>query len=231
MLGALLNFLPVAIARQRPHPSSDLFGLYNLRGIQTSVQRKDPVTGEKVNKLRKSYEGKLKDLGLEGRNKASESEGFLQGFVDPAWDDVVFDGSGKTIWQARMDPTSIEGPTRDSLLKNLDAAMSFKSGRLPKAEHTSWMHTLGLGDTVAKPAVVPAAPAKNPATNFLTKAGPPLAGSGRSSAPASPQSVAGRTQRKGAKRRYDESTYEGYDEDGYSTGGDRAGKRRKQVRD
>jgi hypothetical protein len=221
-------YIFTAIARQRPHPSSDLLGLYDLRSVQISVQRKDPVTGEKVNKLRKSYEGKLKDLGLEGRNKATESEGYLQGFVDPAWDDAVFDGSGKTIWQARMEPTAIGGSTQETLLKGLDAALTFKSGRLPKAEHNQWTHSLGLGETVAAKAapVAPAVPAKTQTTNFVSKVAP--IANGRSSAPASPQSLAGRMQRKGAKRRYDESTYEGYDEDGYSTGGDRAGKRRKQ---
>lgn len=82
----------VAIARQRPHPNQDLLELYGLRGIQASVRRVDPVTGQKVNKLRKSYEGKLKELNLDGRNKATESPKELEGLVDPGWDYVLPNG-------------------------------------------------------------------------------------------------------------------------------------------
>ncbi|KAF5862555.1 hypothetical protein ETB97_011552 [Aspergillus alliaceus] len=52
-----------------PDPSYDLVSLYGLGPVAKSVARMDPVTGEKINRLRKSYEGKLKGLGLAGRNK------------------------------------------------------------------------------------------------------------------------------------------------------------------
>jgi alanyl-tRNA synthetase len=51
-----------------------MFEVYKMQRIQASVRRVDPVTGQKVNKLRKSYEGKLKELNLDGRNKATESQ-------------------------------------------------------------------------------------------------------------------------------------------------------------
>ncbi|KAL9033478.1 MAG: hypothetical protein Q9214_007498, partial [Letrouitia sp. 1 TL-2023] len=44
--------------------------LFNLQSLASSVARTDPVTGEKINKMRKSYEGKVKALGLAGRNRA-----------------------------------------------------------------------------------------------------------------------------------------------------------------
>ncbi|KAK6443263.1 hypothetical protein LTR95_000088 [Oleoguttula sp. CCFEE 5521] len=218
------------LVRQRPHPSSDLLGLYNLRDVQISVQRKDPITGEKVNRLRKSYEGKLKDLDLAGRNKATESNRILEGLVDADWDRVP-DGADKTFWDLRFpEEVKLGSADHDALLGKLNKAFSLKPGRLPRSEHNQWSHLLGTDDTAAKAApVTSTVPAKAPLSKFMTKTAPAVI-AGRS-APSSPQSAAGRTQRKGAKRRYDDTAFEGYDEDGYSTGGldDRgAAKRRKR---
>lgn len=217
----------LAIARQRPHPTQDLLELYDLRAIQASVQRKDPVTGEKINKLRKSYEGKLKDLGLEGRNKATESKKELEGLIDPAWDYVT--PNGTTLWQEQNPTADLDGPAKNDIFANLDAALSFKSGRLPKAEHDRWRHALGLDDGgKAAPVTNPTLP-KTAASHFLKTAAGATA---RNSAPASPRNVPGRPERTSKKRRYDDRSYEGYEDDGYSTGDvdDRsAGKRRKRA--
>ncbi|KAJ4296596.1 hypothetical protein N0V90_006643 [Kalmusia sp. IMI 367209] len=40
----------------RPHASQNLFELYGLNNLAKTVARQDPITGEKINKLRKSYE-------------------------------------------------------------------------------------------------------------------------------------------------------------------------------
>lgn len=217
----------LAIARQRPHPTQDLLELYDLRAIQASVQRKDPLTGEKINKLRKSYEGKLKDLNLEGRNKATESRKELEGLIDPAWDSLTQNGT--TLWQEQNPTADLEGPAKNDILANLDAALSFKPGRLPKVEHDRWRHSLGLDDGGKVSAAAGAGPPKNVTSNFLkTNAGFSV----RNSAPASPRNIPGRPERTSKKRRYDDRSYEGYEDDGYSTGDvdDRsAGKRRKRA--
>lgn len=213
----------VAIARKRPHPTEDLLELYDLRAIQASVRRKDPITGEKINKLRKSYEGKLKDLGLEGKNKATESMRELEGLVDPAWDTIL--PNGNTLWQEQNPTADTEGPLKDEMLASLDAALSFKPGRLPKGEYERWNHQLDLDHVnvkVAGPAKTPA-PAKTATSNFLkSNTGP------RNSAPASPKNAAGRPDRTNKKRSYDDRSYEGYEDDGYSTG-DIERKRRKRA--
>lgn len=232
MLRAWLNFFSLAIARQRPHPSQDLLGLYDLRAIQASVQRKDPVTGEKINKLRKSYEGKLKDLKLDGRNKASESMRELEGLIDPAWDTITQNGT--TLWHEQNPNADMDGPAKDDILANLDAALSFKPGRLPKAEHDRWKHQLALDEdrSVKSAATTNAAPVKSATSNFLKTAN---GMSVRNSAPASPRPAGGRPERTSKKRRYDEGSYEGYDghdDDGYSTGDvdtRSGGKRRKRA--
>lgn len=187
------------------------------------------MTGEKINKLRKSYEGKLKDLGLEGRNKATESMRELEGLVDPAWDFLTQNGT--TLWQEQNPTADTEGPLKDEMLANLDAALSFKPGRLPKAEYDRWNHQLDFNHPNAKAtgATQVPVPAKTATSNFMKTTTGPHA---RSSAPASPRNVPGRPDRINKKRRYDDRSFEGYDEDGYSTGDvdDRSGsKRRKHI--
>ena len=186
------------------------------------MARRDPITGEKINKLRKSYEGKLKDLGLEGRNKAvKDPEDTLAKLVDPMLDNVV-DGDTWFTKDRLIDrglDFSLEG--MEQTLGLLDTALGgLKPGKLPLGEHEQWKGLLGLDDV--KPASAPAIhqPAKPTAGRLPVNS--VLASGLRSSVPASPKSAALRPERAGKKRRYDESSYtgyaEGYDDDGYATG-------------
>jgi hypothetical protein len=195
--------------------------MYNLRDIQNSVRRYDPDTGVKINKLRKSYEGKLKDLGLPGKNKVTDSLKELESCTDFRWDFLNEDGS--TAWDAQH-PRASDGPMKNDMLASLNAALSLKPGRLPKAEHEQWKAQLAFDDAKPKAAAL----TKTATSNFLKSTSGPLA---RKSAPASPRNVLGRPERTSKKRRYDDTSFEGYEEEGYSTGDaeDRlAGKRRKQ---
>lgn len=190
--------------------------MYNLTAIQSSVARKDPLTGAKINKLRKSYEGKVKDLGLEGRNKASQNKLELENLLDPEWDLIVPD-DGRSWWDAHQgEKVEFSERGAEGMLGLLDSALSLKPGKLPKAEDATWKNLLGLDDsTLAKTSSTATVPAKTPASQFLAKASP--AGAVQRSAPASPRGT-GRPERSGKKRRYDDASWEGYDEDGYSTG-------------
>jgi hypothetical protein len=58
------------VESQKPDVQRHLLSLYGLDRLQQSVARLDPSTGEKINRLRKSYEGQIKDFQLAGRNKA-----------------------------------------------------------------------------------------------------------------------------------------------------------------
>ena len=184
------------------------------------------MTGEKINAIRKSYAGKLKDLGLEGKNKAAKNQGELWGLLHPEWSMDV--GGGKTLWQERKEDALLGEHDSEQMLSMLDRALDMRTGHLPKGEHEHWKGLLGLDDTAtaaavpsklnvaATPAFTPGATApKTAATNLISKTAPM-----RNSAPSSPRNtIAARPERAGKKRRYDESSYEGYEDDGYSTGG------------
>ncbi|KKY23888.1 putative rox3 family protein [Phaeomoniella chlamydospora] len=60
--------------QSRPNPSEHLLSRYGLGPIVATVARADPKTGEKINKLRKSYEGQIKNFGLSGRNKPDKRD-------------------------------------------------------------------------------------------------------------------------------------------------------------
>ena len=177
--------------------------LYNLRGIQASVRRVDPITGQKVNKLRKSYEGKLKELKLDGRNKATETPHELEGLVDPGWDQIL--PNGNTLWQEQNPGADTEGPLMNDMLANLDAALSFNPGKLPKDEYNKWNYQLGLNVPSTKAAGNTNLAAskdypkkdypKNATSNFLKANTGPLASK---SAPSSP--ATSRPDRAGKKR-------------------------------
>lgn len=238
----LNNVLTItAVQISRPQPSQDLLALYDLTRIQASVARKD-AAGNKINKLRKSYEGKLKDLSIEGRNKARQNEHELEGLVHPDWSMVL--PSGKTMFEeAKSDAWLESREAVDNMVGMLSSALNMRPGHLPKQEHENWKHQLGLDDVAKASTVVSnstvsannafnsalAAPTKTPASNLLSKTAPATAM--RNSAPASPKNNLGvsRPDRAGKKRRYDDSSfvgYEGYDDDGYSTGGvDESGRR------
>lgn len=186
------------------------------------MARKDPVTGAKINKLRKSYEGKAKDLGLEGRNKASKGAGHLQGLADPGWSTVL--GDGRTMWQVRIDGKEPGAASDEQTLALLDSALTLRPGHLPRDEHNEWKSLLGLDDA-AIPAKQPAnsvAPAVARATTAVPRTAPSTAPQS-AVIPNSPRNSAARPDRQGKKRRYDERSYEGYndgyDDDGYDTGG------------
>lgn len=64
----------LAIPRIRPDPSQHLLSRYGLSGLHATVARTDPITHDKINKLRKSYEGQIKSFALAGRNKPTKDE-------------------------------------------------------------------------------------------------------------------------------------------------------------
>lgn len=220
------------IAPSRPHPSQNLIQLYGLQRIQTSVARRDPVTGEKINKLRKSYENKVKSLGFAGRNKAQANQNELQGLLDPLWDQEI--QPGVSLWQSqtRDSGKQLGTPEAESdLSSKLDAAFQLLPGRLPAQLHKEWQNMLGLDDqSTGGGTKANTTPAVKPAIGSATARTAPTV-SARASAPASPGNVA-RPERSGKKRSYQDSSFEGYDQgyddDGYSTGGRDSAKRQKR---
>lgn len=217
----------------RPDPAMDMLELYSLKDIQASVARRDPVTGEKINKLRKSYETKSRNLGMEGRNKALVQDAHLTGLLDPGWDIEV--AEGQTLWQQKHADFEIGGKSTDELMAMLPRALFMLPGNLPRHEHNELIQQLGLDELSAQSQQARAQAqaqwrttagllSSKSTNNLLLAKTAPLA-AGRNTAPSSPTGSL-RPDRTGKKRRYDESSYDGYDDDGYSTGGfDDTGKR------
>lgn len=116
-------------------------------------------------------------------------------------------------------------------MSKLGRALQMNPGRLPAEEHDKWRNLLAMDDPAVKTPSLP--PTKNAAQQAMLKTQAP---SMRASAPASPRATSAfRPDRINKKRRYDESSYEGYqDDDGYSTGGlddkrNSAAKKRRKV--
>lgn len=188
-----------------PDPRLDLVSLYGLGPVAASVARTDPVTGEKINRLRKSYEGKIKLLGLSGRNKPVKRDPNARGglrelmmWPEEEWyNQKVY---GKEIKVAEPDST---------LYKMQMRAMKFEPGPLPNNEY--WEDVLGyekpgkssMGDPGRKQS--PPYPAYPPMARQPGKAnGTPKA--------TTPIPAVSRPQRTGKKRSYTDDSFVGYAE-------------------
>ena len=223
--------------------------MYSLSELAATVARRDPVSGAKINKLRKSYEGKVKKQDLPGRNKPTVVEGELMGFMEwpeEGWYDQriygrelehALDPQRGRLWRSD-DPSA-------SATAKLERALQMNPGRLPREHDEKWRATLALDEPAAVASKPGSANLKQP--TFAPTAAHPLLNkpglastSLRASAPASPLRGPGgeiRPDRAGKKRRYDDASFEGYEtgwaeDDGYSTGGggghsSKNGKRRR----
>lgn len=194
-----------------PDPSLDLVSLYGLGSVGQSVMRADPVTGEKINRLRKSYEGKLKGLGLAGRNKPVKHEPGTPGGLRQMslWPEEEWQNQkvlGKEIKIANMD-----SPLYDLQMN----AMKMEPGTIPNHEY--WEDILGHEKPPkhATPAEAGKKAVAPPTT--ATTARQPGQPNGT---PAAIEPERSRPSR-GKKRHYDDSSFVGYGE-GYADDDDEA---------
>jgi hypothetical protein len=195
----------------QPHSSQNLISLYSLDKLAFSVARKDPVTGEKINKLRKSYEGKVKSLQLAGRNKPVNTPDDFSNLL--AWPEQE--------WHIQKEHgKSISDGLSGEVLDLLDRALQMAPGRLPADRAEKWKTIVAPDDSI-KPKVT----ADLPGNRSLQPAP-----AGRHSAAMSPAARASRPERSGVKRRYNETSFVGYgegygdDDIGDSTGGEDDGR-------
>lgn len=212
--------------------TQNLISLFGLQPLAATVARTDPVTGEKINKMRKSYEGQLKTLGLAGRNRSvKHEEGKLMGLRE------------MTLWpeeewrNQKVGGKDILKGLPSEIMAKLDKAMEMQPGPLPN--NNEWENLLGNDNP--KP-VEPIKASKVP-NKPLSKANGQANGN-----TANAETV--RPQRTNKKRSYGDASFEGYtgyaegfeDDDadtggGYSSGdtqfsrkSGRAAKKRKKVR-
>lgn len=197
----------IAHAPQRPHPTQDLLALYGLQQLVASVARTDPVTGEK-NKMRKSYEGKVKMLGIAGRNKAVRHEpGVSGGLLELlSWPEEEWFNqkvAGKELAQGLPSGT----------LAKMTEAFHLEPGLVPRNDE--WENL--LGHEKLKPVVEPKAKgppppaARGPKPSHLSKGTGMTSNNNTNNNTASGADVV-RPKRTGKKRRYDEHSFEGYGE-------------------
>jgi len=192
------NFLSSIVAVERPHVSAhdDLIAGFHLADIANSVRRTDPVTGEKINKLRKSYEGKIKTLGIAGKNKATIVEGeFFPRITDiPEEEWHVQYAQGHDIETVR-DPPAFQ--------EKLDRALAIQPGPLAPQIESKFKSIIANDDGPRKgpaelsrkpPAVQPSLPMALQRPAVLT----------------SPSLKPLRPERTGTKRRYNDASFAGY---------------------
>jgi hypothetical protein len=198
----------------KPHSSQNLFRLYSLESLARSVARTDPVTGEKINKLRKSYEGHIKSMQIAGKPKAQKMEGVFSiplSAPPEEWNLLMVQGKEA---QKALNPAET---ALDAGFGNLlDSALSgMTSGQLPAADANRYRTYIGT-DEVIKP---------------KAQDGPPHRLTPHASAAPTPGNSAmgrgvTRPERSGSKRHYTDASFPGYGE-GYndefgadSTGGE-----------
>ena len=178
-----------------PPLTQNLIPLFGLQPLAATVARTDPVTGEKINKMRKSYEGQLKTLGLAGRNKSVKHE---EG-------KAVMGLRELTLWpeeewqNQKVMSKEVHKGLPSGILAKLDKAMQMQPGTLPDNNH--WEDLLGHDkpkpiESNAKASKLPAKTAKTDGhVNGATTNTEPI-----------------RPKRSSKKRRYDDESFEGYGE-------------------
>lgn len=185
--------------------------------------RADPTTGEKINRLRKSYEGKLKGLGLSGRNKAVKNEGGQSGglrhlmmWPEEEWQNQKVHGKEIKVAEA------------ESALHKLQMrAMKLEPGPLPNSEY--WEDILGHEK---QPKHNVESGKRAVSTPNATR--PAVQANGVATTTTAPERA---RPTRGKKRHYDDNSFVGYgegfvdddDEAGlYSNGEDRSGKKKRK---
>lgn len=185
--------------------------------------RADPTTGEKINRLRKSYEGKLKGLGLSGRNKAVKNENQAGGLRHlMMWPEEE--------WQIqKVHGKEIKVAEAESALQKLQMrAMKLEAGPLPNSEY--WEDILGH----EKPSKHTAVESGKRAVSTPNALRPTVQANGVPAIAAAPERA---RPTRGKKRHYDDNSFVGYgegfvdDEDEgalYSNSEDRSGKKKRK---
>ncbi|MCJ1314269.1 hypothetical protein MMC25_007949 [Agyrium rufum] len=210
---------------QLPNPTQDLLSVFGLSKLISTVTRVDPKTGEKINKMRRSYEGQVKSFGLAGRNKSvKHDEGAPGGFLEMMqWPEEEWRNQ-------KVFGNEIEKGLSSATKEKLSKAFKLEKGLVP-SRNDEWENILGHdrlkppppGQATAmqgkkKEGVVNTA-AGLQIPSISTKAGKQVNGRMNvTSAATSPDpsvpgpNEAARPKRVARKRRYDEDSYVGYGE-------------------
>ncbi|KAL9600139.1 MAG: hypothetical protein Q9219_003395 [cf. Caloplaca sp. 3 TL-2023] len=189
-----------------PHLQQDLLALFELTPLADTVARTDPNTGEKINKMRKSYEGKVKHFGLAGKNRAvkhnhEKSMGLLQMAQWPA----------EEWYSQKVYGRDVRDGLAKATLQKLGPAMHMKPGGLQESDEEKWAELLGIEMAKPFPPTLEIRSEKTGRNESHVKGSIQLNGI-RKQSDRMPITEANRPKRAGKKRRYDEHSFEGYGE-------------------
>jgi Rox3 mediator complex subunit len=192
-MGNLYKLASTSSVHGYPHPSQNLISLYGLDEVVTSIRRVDPLTGEKVNKLRKSYEGKVKELRIAGRNKAIQTPNEFSNLLmvpDEDWHNSTVHGN------------ELSRGLNTNLLKR---ACQILPGKLPDKEAEKWKAILATDEApIAKPGATAKFPTAQRPGITQTNQTPNASGQNFNAPP--------RPARTTSKRSYQDSSFAGYGE-------------------
>ena len=198
---------------QTSHLSTNLLSVFKLDPLVATVARFDPITGEKINKMRKSYEGQIKQLLLSGKNKSIKHEeavatpnaAKMMGLCEmAAWPDEE--------WQSqKVHGKSAQRGLSDATKSKLEKAFLLHPGPVP--EGNKWEDILGIdrpnpnahfklsNTKIRKDSKGNVHPSSATTTNNSNSA----TTTGDANEPI-------RARRNTKKRRYDDGSFEGYGE-------------------
>ncbi|KAL8953072.1 MAG: hypothetical protein Q9222_001065 [Ikaeria aurantiellina] len=190
---------------QTPHLQQDLLALFGLAPLAATVARTDPNTGEKINKMRKSYEGKVKGFALAGRNRAvkhnhEKSMGLLQmaQWPEEEWHNQKVHGR------------DVRSGLSEATMQKLGLAMQMQPGPVPNTADHDWDDLLGNEKVKPLPTIdEPSKKSMRPNPNSRVNGQP---NGIRPPGEKTSTTEANRPKRVGKKRRYDDHSFEGYGE-------------------
>ena len=164
------------------------------------------MTHEKINRLRKSYEGHLKAFKLAGKNKSENAKPDMKLLDLVAWPEEEY-------YNQRIHGKDLSKGLQDATVAKLERAFRMRKGpTLP--DNDIWEERLGLNYEKVKPSGA-IADKKGKATITLSQTNGQVNGN-RGAANTGVGPVDTRPKRSGVKRSYQDASFEGYG--GYADG-------------
>lgn len=185
----------VAILPSLPHPTRNILQLYGLDALAASVARRDPTSGQKINVLRKSYKGKIKDFPGKSETLSKDGQLFdLLTYPDEEW---AIQRVQDNDLEIALTPN--EGDLSEVFMSRINTALEMTTRSLPPSELERWRNMIDLDSSIPKLKVEQVHKSgRSPGMDSVTAHG--IVEEPR------------RPKRKGTARNYHDEAFEGYAE-------------------
>lgn len=197
-----------------------ILGKYGLSPLLATVARMDPDTNEKINKLRKSYEGQVRVAQLSGRNRPYKQE------RDPTDPDRSKLRIASVMPEEQFKETQVESKIGDlsALRQRMQRGLRLNPGTMNKSVTEDWDIVLGHDKRPVGQATPQQSFQQQPVSRIPNGVRPT-----RPAQPAPASAPATKPQTRGKKRSYHDSSFDGYigygdgysDPEGHGTDNDR----------